>query len=198
VRLLPSVPYPLRVALRPLSLSLSASLLRSRARWPAWAVRSRARWLASTFRSRAPWLASTLTALTWLSLTACDSRPALREWQASDHQPPPSVAPEGQGTGSTGTEADDGDPNARAAAALWGQRCASCHGDSGRGDGSSRPPGARPPDLTVASYNASRTDAELHTVIKQGRNMMPAFADQLTDLGIDALVKHVRTLSVAK
>lgn len=124
-------------------------------------------------------------------LGACDSRPALREWQPSDHQPPPTVAPEGQGTGSTGAE-DDIDPNARAALALWGQKCASCHGDSGRGDGTSRPPGARPPDLTVKS---ARTDAELHAIIKGGRGMMPAFGDQLTDLGITALVQHVRGLA---
>jgi mono/diheme cytochrome c family protein len=131
-------------------------------------------------------------------LAACEARPALREWQPADHQPPPSVAPEGQGAGSTGDEAADVDPNARAAAALWAQRCASCHGETGRGDGSGRPPGAQMPDLTAASYNATRSDSELHAIIKQGRNMMPAFGDQLTDLGIDALVKHVRTLSAPR
>jgi mono/diheme cytochrome c family protein len=74
-------------------------------------------------------------------------------------------------------------------------RCASCHGESGRGDGTSRPPGAQPPDLTLAAYRGTRSDAELHKIIKEGRNMMPAFGEQLTDLGIDALVAHVRTLS---
>ena len=124
----------------------------------------------------------------------CDGGRELREWLPTDHQPPPSVAPEGQGTGATGQD-PGGDPTARAAASLWNMRCASCHGDSGRGDGSSRPPGAQPPDLTRAGYNGTRSDAELRAIIKGGRGMMPAFGEQLTDLGIDALVTHVRTLS---
>lgn len=125
--------------------------------------------------------------------SACESRGELREWQPTDHQPPPAVAPEGQAAGSQET----GDPNARAAASLWSMRCASCHGESGRGDGTARPPGAQVPDLTTAAYKNKRSDAELHAIIKGGRNMMPAFGDQLTDLGIDALIKHVRTLAAA-
>lgn len=134
------------------------------------------------------------TALLLATLGGCDGRRELREWQPSDHQPPPSVAPEGQGAGSMGGD-PGGDPTARAAASLWNMRCASCHGESGRGDGSERPPGAQPPDLTAPGYKGTRSDAELHAIIKGGRGMMPAFAEQLTDLGIDALVAHVRTLS---
>lgn len=124
-----------------------------------------------------------------LLLAGCGSKRELREWQPSDHQPPPAVTPEGQGEA-----VEDGDPNARAAAALWGMRCASCHGASGRGDGAAKPPGAALPDLTQAAYQSSRSDAQLHAAIKNGRGMMPAFGDQLSDLGIDALVKHVRAL----
>lgn len=123
-------------------------------------------------------------------LLACGSKRELREWQPSDHQPPPAVAPEGQGEG-----AEEGDPNVRAAAALWGMRCATCHGNEGRGDGTGRPPGAAMPDLTQAAYHSSRSDEQIHAVIKNGRGMMPAFGDQLSDLGIDALVKHVRSLA---
>lgn len=128
--------------------------------------------------------------LTTTLLLGCEGRRELREWQPSDHQPPPAVAPEGQGEGT-----EEGDPNARAASALWGMRCASCHGAGGRGDGEGKPPGAAIPDLTRAAYQSSRSDEQLHAVIKNGRNMMPAFGDQLSDLGIDALVKHVRTLA---
>jgi mono/diheme cytochrome c family protein len=123
-------------------------------------------------------------------LLACASKRELREWQPSDHQPPPAVTPEGQGEA-----AEEGDPNARAAAALWGMRCASCHGNGGSGDGAGRPPGAALPDLTQAAYQSSRSDAQIHAVIKNGRGLMPAFGDQLSDLGIDALVQHVRTLA---
>jgi len=125
-----------------------------------------------------------------VSLAACQGRRELREWQPTDHQPPPAVAPEGQGEA-----AEEGDANARAAAALWGMRCATCHGANGRGDGSGKPPGAAMPDMTSAAYQRSRSDADLHAVIKGGRGLMPAFGDQLSDLGIDELVKHVRTLA---
>lgn len=126
------------------------------------------------------------------SLGACESRRTLREWQPSDHQPPPAVAPEGQGTGS---EESEGSPTARAAAALWSARCATCHGVEGRGDGPGKPPGAAMADFSSAAYQATRSNVELHTVIKAGRGMMPAFGDQLTDAGIEELVKHVRTLA---
>lgn len=124
-----------------------------------------------------------------LLIVACDRRKELREWQPSDHQPPPEVVPEGQG------QAEEGDPTERAALALWGMRCASCHGETGRGDGPGKPPGGALPDFSRAAYQSSRSDAELHAVIKNGRNMMPAFGDQLSDVGIDALVKHVRGLA---
>ena len=58
-------------------------------------------------------------------------------------------------------------------------------------------PGAALPDMTSAEYQRSRADADLHKVIKSGRGLMPPFGDQLSDLGITELVKHVRTLSRA-
>jgi mono/diheme cytochrome c family protein len=134
--------------------------------------------------------ASVFTCVLLFALTACDKRGELREWQPSDHQPPPTVAPEGQASAS-----EEGTSEARAAAALWGMRCASCHGPAGRGDGPGKPPGAAIADMTAADYPRRRTDPELHAIIKGGRGMMPAFGDQLSDLGIDALVKHVRSLS---
>jgi mono/diheme cytochrome c family protein len=135
-------------------------------------------------------LTHALSVLLLLGLAACDTRRELREWQPSDHQPPPVVAPEGQASAN-----EEGDPEQRAAAALWDMRCATCHGAKGLGDGAGRPPGAALPDFTQPAYQASRSDAELHTTIKNGRGLMPQFGSQLSDLGIDALVKHVRSLS---
>ena len=125
-----------------------------------------------------------------LAVGACEGRRNLREWQPSDHQPPPTVAPEGQGAGSEG-----GDPTATASAALWSARCATCHGAEGRGDGAGKPPGAGLPDLSSAAYQSTRSDVELHTVIKAGRGLMPPFGDQLSDEGITQLIKHVRSLA---
>jgi len=132
-------------------------------------------------------------------MAACEGKRELRVWQPSDHQPPPEVLPEGQGEGieTTGPsgQGEQGDPNERAALALWGMRCASCHGESGRGDGTGRPPGAALPDMSSRAFQSARSDDQLHAVIKSGRGMMPAFGDQLTPVGIDALVKHIRLLA---
>jgi mono/diheme cytochrome c family protein len=134
--------------------------------------------------------------LSLAALVACEKRRELREWQVSDHQPPPAVAPEGQGQGAEQQAGEEGgDSTARAAAALWSTRCASCHGADGRGDGAARPPGAALPDFTSAAYQQKRADGEIHGVIKLGRGMMPPFGDQLTEVGIAALVQHVRSLA---
>ncbi|HEX5658128.1 MAG TPA: c-type cytochrome [Polyangiales bacterium] len=124
-------------------------------------------------------------------LLACEQRAALREWQASDHQPPPAVTPEGQGAG----EDTAAGANTRAAQALWESRCATCHGADGRGNGPGKPPVAQIPDFTSRDYVKKHSDAELHAIIKNGRGLMPAFGAELTDLGIDAMVAHVRSLA---
>lgn len=126
-----------------------------------------------------------------LFLAACQERSALREWQPTDHQPPAAVTPEGQGAEAEPSASPEED-DARASAALWGMRCASCHGLAGRGDGPERPPGAALPDMTQPAYRSARSDAELATVIKNGRGLMPAFGDQLSEEGVAALVRHVR------
>ena len=102
--------------------------------------------------------------------------------------------PEGQGQGE---QVDEAESVARAAATLFQTRCGTCHGASGRGDGPGKPPIAQVPDLTSAAFQRTRTDAQLHEVIKKGRGLMPGFEKELTDLGIDALVKHVRTLATS-
>lgn len=106
------------------------------------------------------------------------------------------MAPEGQGE----APEQEGEQAAtsRAASALFNARCASCHGSAGQGDGAERPPGTTMPDFTSSAYQQKRTDAEIHGVIKMGRGMMPAFGDQLTEVGIAALVQHIRALAPAR
>jgi mono/diheme cytochrome c family protein len=129
-----------------------------------------------------------------LPLLACGDTRELREWKPSDHQPPPAVAPEGQGEGTEG----EGDPEARAAEALWQMRCSQCHGPLGRGDGPGKPPGAQVPDMTTAAFHTERSDATLAEVIVKGRGLMPAFGDQLSEDGVAAMVRHVRSLQHAR
>lgn len=120
----------------------------------------------------------------------CNQRSkSLSEWRPEDHQAPPAEPPEGQGAAE-----ESGDSTARAVKALWSMRCAQCHGEEGHGDGTGRPPGAQLPDFANAEFQAKRSDRELHEVIDKGRNMMPAFGQEITEAGIQALIGHVRSL----
>jgi mono/diheme cytochrome c family protein len=124
-------------------------------------------------------------------LSGCSpARGELREWQASDHQPPAAAEATGQGEGGEG-----GDPQVRAALALWAMRCADCHGASGRGDGQKKPPGASVPDFSDPTFQQERSDERLAEVIFKGQGLMPAFGEQLSPTGIAALVAHIRSLS---
>lgn len=138
---------------------------------------------------------STLLALASLALASgCDGQPPrgdVREWRPSDHQQPAEPDP-------ARTPAEPGaEPTpemvARAAAALFDARCASCHGTSGRGDGPEAPT-ATMPDLTRPEYHEARSDADVARAIRMGQGLMPAFGGQLNERGIGALVGHVRSL----
>lgn len=128
-----------------------------------------------------------------LGLAGCEAPvQPLREWTPADHgqspEPDPSRLP-------AQPSAPEQGGAARAAAALWNVSCASCHGRTGRGDGPGRPPGAQLPDLTAPALLAARSDAQLAEVIRNGRGMMPSFAEKLRPEAIDALVAHVRALA---
>ncbi len=115
----------------------------------------------------------------------------MREWRASDHVAPATSNP-GQGANAT-NEAPSPEMIEQAIAALYQQRCASCHGATGAGDGADAPI-AEMPDFTAATYQDSKTDADLARAIRMGSGLMPAFGDQLNERGITALVGHVRRL----
>lgn len=125
----------------------------------------------------------------------------VREWKASDHQPPEAEqgdnAAGGQAGGAAGEgqpeEDQDEDPTQRAVVALWNVACASCHGREGRGDGPMRPAGANVPDMTTAEFQARVTDEQMRLQITNGKEPMPAFGDRIAPEGITALVAHVRS-----
>ena len=84
------------------------------------------------------------------------------------------------------------------AKALWTANCTPCHGAIGKGDTKmGQTLGAM--DLTDAKKQASFTDAQATTAIKDGvkqngKTTMKAFAGKLSDDDIKALVAYVRTL----
>jgi mono/diheme cytochrome c family protein len=85
---------------------------------------------------------------------------------------------------------------------MFGQYCASCHGESGKGDG---PGGAnltiKPQDLTVGAIMNPLTDEFLHRAISDGpqavglSSLMPPFKPQLSDRQIDEIIQYVRTMA---
>jgi mono/diheme cytochrome c family protein len=84
--------------------------------------------------------------------------------------------------------------------ALYKTHCASCHGESGKGDGPAagvlKPP---PRDHTDSAYMNTLTDADIFRVIKmggaiKGKPLMPSHP-QFKDPELNALVAFVRSLS---
>lgn len=131
-------------------------------------------------------------------LGACGDPAPSREWTAADHGQP-AAQPSDQVEPQAGDEPapSEEDNVARAARALWTASCAGCHGQDGHGQGDARPPGAQVPDFTLATWQASRSDAQLTQTIHDGRGMMPAFGKQLNESGIGALLQHIRSFGPA-
>jgi hypothetical protein len=77
---------------------------------------------------------------------------------------------------------------------LYGQRCASCHGPGGRGNGSIavalRTP---PPDFRETVQRKS--NSQIRSVIAEGKGVMPAFAPALRPSEINDMLQMVRYLS---
>src|SRR5262245_54745831 len=105
------------------------------------------------------------------------------------------------GTVATLCSAEQGD--IAAGKATYGQICAMCHGEMGKGDG---PTAAvlnpKPRDHTNGEYMNELKDDYLFKIIKEGgasvgkSQLMPAWSTQVKDKGIWDLVAYVRTLAV--
>jgi mono/diheme cytochrome c family protein len=87
--------------------------------------------------------------------------------------------------------------NFAAAKEIYSDKCANCHGDGGKGDGSDAMMyDPAPSDLTDAKV-AKKTDGELYYQITEGRKPMPSFKKKLTDEQRWQLVLFVRSLAKA-
>lgn len=78
--------------------------------------------------------------------------------------------------------------------AVYAQRCISCHGSSGRGDGPlavSLP--VRPPDFRDTVQRKS--NSQIRRVIAEGRGVMPAFEPALRPAEVTDMLQMVRFLS---
>ena len=76
-------------------------------------------------------------------------------------------------------------------ARVFGERCAKCHGPTGKGVGD-----PNPGDLTDPAWQRKLSDDEIAGIIKAGRGMkMPGF--QLPPLELRSVIAHLRTLAPA-
>ena len=84
------------------------------------------------------------------------------------------------------------------AKSVFAEKCSSCHGDTGKGDGSDAmmyDPG--PADLTDARRIGKFTDGELYYKITVGKKPMPAFEKRLSEEQRWGLVILLRSFSGA-
>lgn len=88
--------------------------------------------------------------------------------------------------------------NLSTARRVYDARCANCHGDTGKGDGSDAMMyDPAPADLTDASKINKRTDGEIFYQITEGRKPMPSFKNKLTEEERWQLVMLVRAFATA-
>ena len=78
-------------------------------------------------------------------------------------------------------------------AALYKAKCASCHGADGSGQT------AIGKSMKLRNLGApevqKQSDKELYRIIADGKGKMPAYKSKLSDVEINALVAHMRTLA---
>ena len=74
--------------------------------------------------------------------------------------------------------------------ALYKSKCAACHGADGTGSATGKKMGAH--DFTTADVQGM-SDAELATIITNGKNKMPKYGASLKPEDINGLVAYIRT-----
>jgi mono/diheme cytochrome c family protein len=86
--------------------------------------------------------------------------------------------------------------NLAAAREMYGRKCADCHGEKGKGDGSEAMMyDPAPTDLTDAAKIDKLTDGEIFYQITEGRKPMPSFRKKLSDEQRWQLVLLVRSFA---
>ncbi len=63
-------------------------------------------------------------------------------------------------------------------------KCKACHGAAGKGN----------PAMKVQPFDASKPDADLIKVVKEGKGRMPTYGGKLPDAEIAEVVKYIKTL----
>lgn len=92
-------------------------------------------------------------------------------------------------------QAEAASGNIKAGKKVYMQRCATCHGNTGKADG---PVGKaltpKPRDFSVGKFLYAKNDAELIAFIKKGKSPMPAWEGTLNQTQLQDVVAFIRTL----
>lgn len=82
---------------------------------------------------------------------------------------------------------------------IYLRNCASCHGPSGKGDGSMALAGGTPSNLVDETWDHGSSDGEIFVVIRDGTSSdMESYKDRLTEKQTWQLVNYIRSLSPKK
>lgn len=79
-----------------------------------------------------------------------------------------------------------GDPFA--GASLYTEYCSSCHGADGRGELAGTP-------TFRGGKLMMKTDSDIKSIIKSGKDMMPGFVGVLNDREIEDVIAYIRTFN---
>jgi cytochrome c oxidase cbb3-type subunit 3 len=119
----------------------------------------------------------------WSSQTELDiARKAIAEKKQVAHK-----SVEATGAAYQGTSGHKVDSYVAAGKKLYGNLCASCHGEGGKGGVG--------PNLTISKYKYGKSRLDITKTISEGRpGGMPAFSSQIDKEQVESLVEFVLTL----
>jgi mono/diheme cytochrome c family protein len=123
------------------------------------------------------------------SAAACDRAPSpdgLKDWGPSDHEQQPGKAP----ASNQGARASDAGGTPALVEVTWRNQCATCHGQTGHGDGPQGPM-FKAQDLSKEEWQSKIKDEDIALSIKNGKGRMPKF--ELPDDVVRGLVARVRS-----
>jgi len=81
---------------------------------------------------------------------------------------------------------------------LFDSGCGKCHGSDGRGGVPAAEGLAAPRNFVDASFQASRTDAQLREAVTSGKGQMPPFGRVYDERQLGLLVAHIRSFNPKK
>lgn len=78
---------------------------------------------------------------------------------------------------------------------VYADKCARCHGNSGKGDGRlAETFEKKPGDFTDKSRMGEFTDPQLKKITLEGKPPMPAYKGRITDKDVDDAIAYIRAL----